>query len=603
MSSQMAVDMDRIWPALEPGQVPEDRWAQEWQTHGVCTALGEEGYFGMILNLHQQFSLYNILGSAGIYPDDIYTFRAATMKSAIRQVHGFSAELFCRRRRLSANGRFAYVNILQEIHFCFDVDLQPIDCPARNASLPKITIQQDRPFPCAFDVLYPKYWQAVMPLDPKIGGGGGGGTASRRPASPGPGHVQVVVTDPRATGPGRTPTFVVGSPAVVGGGHQQPPLVVDQTLVGGYQVGLRQDPLVYVPAAAPAPLPPRGGQVIVVEPRYTDRGAGGAGQIVGSYQPPYGGASRQQAGPSGPATGTGYGTSSGYATRTGTGYATGTGYGSTGYRVQDPGPGVYDRTSGYGGARSPQADPGGYQRSVPQKPSPFGGGPGGGGGPRLFDPVSRQHPRGGGGFQPDYPGGGHTTGRQFSTFRVHQVAPKGPKAGGGFNPTGRHVGAAAARRDPDPSVIRKHFSPDGGSHATHDPFGLSPGRASETGDHVGVVSPRSHQDPGGRSSPLGGGPVPKRGSPWRAEPASKRGYGQYPGQMPIGRKSAGPRIAGKPVPIDANQPRQDISLTDNLAKRLGDEARAWFDPVLPQDQPTDQPPAGTTSPSDAHLAG
>eukprot|EP00117_Sycon_ciliatum_P042354 scpid87144/ scgid30827/ len=251
ISSQMAIDLDRIWPPLEAGPVPANRWVQEYKTYGVCTGLGEDGYFGMILNLHQQFSMYNILASASVVPDDIYTYRASTLKNAIRKVHGFECELLCRRRRLSANGRFAYVNILQEIHFCFNVNLEPIDCPSRNSTINQINILHDRPFICAFDVLYPKFPSGVHDMKDKTVGQP---QQVMNPPGPGP--------SPQVHYPAQTIAYPVAGAAGL------PPVLDHQPVQGA--APQQVDSYIYVvnPGAAAPPSTGAGASVVQVSPDY-----------------------------------------------------------------------------------------------------------------------------------------------------------------------------------------------------------------------------------------------------------------------------------------------------------------------------------------------
>ena len=273
IAAQMAIDIDRIWPSLEPGDTPANRWVEEWQTYGMCTGLGLEGYFGTVINLHQQYSVFNILASANIYPDDLYTFSTSAMKRAIRDAYGFEADLYCRRRRMSANGRFSYVNILQEVRFCFDVELQPTNCPTRPSRVGQILMQNAKSFPCAFDTFYPKYTGQVRSTIDHPGG---------VDADPGmPAQAQVFDQPAGAAGP---PAYVVADAAAhapashAGVSHHQ----------AAAQVGHQDGPVGYVVVAMP-----NGGAGGV-------GGVGGGGGIGGvGYGGGYGGSSRV-AGAAGP---------------------------------------------------------------------------------------------------------------------------------------------------------------------------------------------------------------------------------------------------------------------------------------------------------------
>ena len=580
MASQMAIDLDRIWPSLEPGKVPSNRWLQEWQTHGVCTGLGEDGYFGMILNLHQQFSMYNILGSSGVYPDDIYTYRAGTLKKAIREAHGFEAELYCRRRRLAANGRFAYVNILQEIHFCYNIDLNPIDCPIRNSTVSQIKIQHDKPFVCAFDVLYPKFFSAVQPIfDPAAGGARGG--------SGPPSQAQVV-----------DPPVVAVPPAFGGGGRNGVPLVDQPYHVGQ---GRHRDPYDYgaLPPGNGVPgLPGAGtrlpaGHVVVVNP-------GGAQPGHRQYQP-HGGPSFG-AGP-GPDR---FGPVRGGVGRSPHSYGPGAGPSVVNPPVSGYGPAVPRKPAspfgspstnfGAGGAYTPAG--GGPQYPAQGAPYPGGGGAlhGGGGGPPHAVVGGGPYAGGGGGGYPQAGGppgrGGYYGGSQFKTYHATQSHFAPPADPGATGPAKK-------------------------SQATHDPLGLAD--PANTGNHMGVPSDRSivhspavNDQRRMRPDLLAGYPAPGGGTVLQyrgTTPILARPFSSLEGRLPLStykKKAPGAVVASKQVAH--GRPTLDGSIVDNLVKRLGDKAAHFMSPVMHPGHanlatPEPTTPEPTLSPVDAHFGG
>lgn len=116
--------LDRSWPTLScKNRRSFEFWSYEWNKHGTCSNLEPHDYFARALALKGKHDLAAILADAGIVPSDTETYTVSSVRDAIAQGTGFTANLECNR---DADGEAQLFQVYQ----CVDRDAKGlIDCP------------------------------------------------------------------------------------------------------------------------------------------------------------------------------------------------------------------------------------------------------------------------------------------------------------------------------------------------------------------------------------------------------------------------------------------------------------------------------------------
>ncbi|KAJ3452500.1 ribonuclease t2 [Anaeramoeba flamelloides] len=102
---------------------PEGFWKTSWEKHGTCAEkiLGSEyNYFETAILLKDLYDVERIFIDAKIFPSNTTTFAYSTFDDAVTKAIGKKPSILCK----------VWDNkpVLQEIQFCFDQQLQLIDC-------------------------------------------------------------------------------------------------------------------------------------------------------------------------------------------------------------------------------------------------------------------------------------------------------------------------------------------------------------------------------------------------------------------------------------------------------------------------------------------
>lgn len=116
--------LDANWPTLacKSGKSFEF-WSYEWKKHGTCSGLDQHGYFSTALGFKAQHNLTAILAGAGILPTDEKTYFLSSIRDAIKEGTGFTANLECNRGAAGETQLF-------QVYQCVDrAGKKLIDCP------------------------------------------------------------------------------------------------------------------------------------------------------------------------------------------------------------------------------------------------------------------------------------------------------------------------------------------------------------------------------------------------------------------------------------------------------------------------------------------
>lgn len=130
--------MHNWWPALN-SMDNEDFWSYQWDKHGRCmNRIGKINtvfnYFYFALLNFKEFQIKNALIEDGFEPDDEETYLGSEIVESLQNAYGIKMELDCARLRSDPE-----IRTLTEVTICFDLDLQPIDCPySKSRCLKKI---------------------------------------------------------------------------------------------------------------------------------------------------------------------------------------------------------------------------------------------------------------------------------------------------------------------------------------------------------------------------------------------------------------------------------------------------------------------------------
>lgn len=144
--------MATYWPSLMGGHGNDQFWSHEWSKHGTCSTLDSQlDYFSRTLTLRQNLQSFHRLAAEGIVPGGEYSADAIDKVFADLKA---TPLLGCDRHSFS---------VLQSIGFCYDKNLNIIDCDASVKALGKSdeVTNCDRSKPIVF-----KLSKSASPIDP-----------------------------------------------------------------------------------------------------------------------------------------------------------------------------------------------------------------------------------------------------------------------------------------------------------------------------------------------------------------------------------------------------------------------------------------------------
>lgn len=121
--------LSEVWPALKRGD-ERGFWAYQYKKHGACATetpslTGVRRYFETTLALFERLDLDAALRRAEFVPtDEPAPYGTGQLAKALQEAYGVRVHIKCRK--------LPRVGLLENISFCFDKQLNPIDCPMRN---------------------------------------------------------------------------------------------------------------------------------------------------------------------------------------------------------------------------------------------------------------------------------------------------------------------------------------------------------------------------------------------------------------------------------------------------------------------------------------
>ncbi|KAM3364550.1 hypothetical protein ACQJBY_014728 [Aegilops geniculata] len=120
----LVTELDANWPTLAcKGGKSIEFWTHEWEKHGTCSNLDQHGYFATALGFKARHNLTGILAGAGILPSDSETYFLSSIRDAIKEGTGFTANLECNRGVAGETQLF-------QVYQCIDrAGENLIDCP------------------------------------------------------------------------------------------------------------------------------------------------------------------------------------------------------------------------------------------------------------------------------------------------------------------------------------------------------------------------------------------------------------------------------------------------------------------------------------------
>ncbi|KAJ8721277.1 hypothetical protein PYW07_002052 [Mythimna separata] len=119
-------ELEQVWPNIHKETDRYSFWEHEWTKHGTCaTGLqpfdSQFKYFSKGIEWSKKYPyIMDTLNSAGIFPDDTKKFKAEEFAAAVKARTKKDPMISC----LPVDG----VTYLEEIHLCFDKQLNLIDC-------------------------------------------------------------------------------------------------------------------------------------------------------------------------------------------------------------------------------------------------------------------------------------------------------------------------------------------------------------------------------------------------------------------------------------------------------------------------------------------
>ncbi|KAH8856110.1 Ribonuclease S-2 [Schistosoma japonicum] len=159
--SLMAIrtEMDYAWPNLTDYKNSKLMWANEWRLHGQCAVddraiFHQLGYFNYSISLKNRINLLDKLKSYGIIPQSTALIGKAQIMYILQSAYGMPVALKCRPFK-QARPKYEYIQNgdkfklaainrdyqeklfyqLDEVIFCFNVNLTIISCPFSEQQL------------------------------------------------------------------------------------------------------------------------------------------------------------------------------------------------------------------------------------------------------------------------------------------------------------------------------------------------------------------------------------------------------------------------------------------------------------------------------------
>ncbi|KAH8856148.1 Ribonuclease Oy [Schistosoma japonicum] len=127
-------EMDYAWPNLTDYKNSKLMWATEWRLHGQCAVddraiFHQLGYFNYSISLKNRINLLDKLKSYGIIPQSTALIGKAQIMYILQSAYGMPVALKCRPFKQ------ALFYQLDEVIFCFNVNLTIISCPLSEKQL------------------------------------------------------------------------------------------------------------------------------------------------------------------------------------------------------------------------------------------------------------------------------------------------------------------------------------------------------------------------------------------------------------------------------------------------------------------------------------
>nr|CAH8822223.1 unnamed protein product [Trichobilharzia regenti] len=134
--------LDSEWVNLKDYQNPIPFWEHEWYKHGQCATedsliSDELGYFNTSLILRDKIDLLNTLNTYGIQPANNQLLGRIELLNTLRQAYNARVLVTCQKtpkyeRRRRHHHRHNQLALLSEVRFCFNPQLELIDCPMQE---------------------------------------------------------------------------------------------------------------------------------------------------------------------------------------------------------------------------------------------------------------------------------------------------------------------------------------------------------------------------------------------------------------------------------------------------------------------------------------
>lgn len=121
-----------VWPALKRQGDEKGFWMYEYRKHGQCandtpSLVGVRPFFETALNMFERLNLDGALRRADFAPtDQPQPYGTDQVAAALQRIYGVHVHIKCRSTASKGSG------ILENVSFCFNKQLNPIDCPMRN---------------------------------------------------------------------------------------------------------------------------------------------------------------------------------------------------------------------------------------------------------------------------------------------------------------------------------------------------------------------------------------------------------------------------------------------------------------------------------------
>lgn len=143
------------WPNLIADEATSSLWKHEWLKHGTCgvslpSLQSEHAYFKTSLDLQIQYSLDNVMKSAGIIPSNDVTYKLDDIRKPVESALGHPAMFQC--LNLDKN-----VQLLAQIEICLDKEFATIDCKESTSAHPRNRVHRRHKRPVSLNPMWDWY--------------------------------------------------------------------------------------------------------------------------------------------------------------------------------------------------------------------------------------------------------------------------------------------------------------------------------------------------------------------------------------------------------------------------------------------------------------